>query len=154
MKNLKTLIIVRHGDYSGEDLNSYGKAQMKKIAEMIKEHTGEVPFVILTSSAPRAKQSAEVISSVLGIKVKYESEAFWSDNRHSQNDDRFLQELRNNVDGAEHAILVSHLEYVKEMPGTITRNEGFVSPARYYERQKGAGVLIDMVNKQATEIRG
>lgn len=153
MKNLKTLAIIRHGDYSGEDLNSYGRQQMRIIAEAIKGLTSG-PFVILTSAAPRAKQSAEVIAQILGTEVGYVSGAFWSDNGHPQRNSKFLQELEENIGDAEHAILVSHLEYVEEMPTEISRNEGFNSPAQYRERPKGSGVLLDMVNKQATELRG
>ena len=154
MKKLKTLTIVRHGDYSGENLNSYGMQQMENIAKEIKEKIGKVPVIILTSAAPRAKQSADVIGKVFDLDVAHVSESFWSDNRHYQDDNKFLEELENNIGEAEHAIVVSHLEYVEYIPAKITRSKNFPKPAAVFERSKGTGVHMNMTEKIVEEIRG
>lgn len=150
---MKNLIIVRHGDCSDDDLNVWGIMGMRDITQEIKKHISEGTFMIMASLAHRAKESAEVIGSVLGIKVGYLSEAFWSDKYHRQNNEKFLQELWDNAGDADNVILVSHKEYVKEIPMIITRNQGFASLAECFIRSTGTGVLIDMVNKRFTELK-
>lgn len=159
MDHLKTLTLVRHGDYSGEDLTPYGKAQMqymaRQIQKRIEENAGRdhgYQITILTSSAPRAAKSARVIAETLGMSVSHTSERFWSDEKRPQNEGLFLEELENNVQKSEHVIVISHFEYLEAIPFSITQQMGFIEIASHRKRSKGAGVFLNMTRKRAIEL--
>lgn len=151
---MKTLILVRHGEYSGNDLNTYGKRQMEEIAKEIAEALPQGgTFTILASRAPRAAQSADVIAEILNAPFNrndHASEKFWSDNGHRQDNNKFMEELEAKKGEADHVIVVSHLEYVRDLPRVITKD--FPTPADRYERQKGSGIIIKFEEKACVEI--
>jgi len=66
---VKKLVIIRHGAYGNDGcLNEFGKGQIKSLAEKLREHMSGDKVVLLSSTANRARQSAEIISSVLGVE--------------------------------------------------------------------------------------
>ena len=79
---MKRLYVVRHGFYDSRDrLSKEGKEQMIGLAEKIHITLDEVSVLILSSSAPRASDSAKEIGDVLQIGFE-EFEELWSDDFH------------------------------------------------------------------------
>ena len=147
---MKNLLLLRHGYYQGEDLDENGKEQMEEIARQVAEQKWTGKTVVMTSAAPRASQSAQVIADALNVPVAHVTDAFWSDNRHRQDNDRFKAELESHKGDADNIILVSHPEYVKDLPSNLTLN--FPKRADRYERSKGAGVIINFETQTCQEI--
>jgi broad specificity phosphatase PhoE len=66
---LKKLIIVRHGDYSGEDLTKKGRDQIEALSLQIKALIRDCRSRLFTSPAPRARQSANILYQSLGKRL-------------------------------------------------------------------------------------
>lgn len=68
---MKHLLLARHGDYDGgsKRLNERGREQAIRLSEAILECWGDVPLVLVTSTAPRAIDSAEAIAKRLGLSA-------------------------------------------------------------------------------------
>jgi len=138
---MKNLIIIRHGTHNGSSLNGWGEVQMEIIAREIKMVSKEENFTLLASSAERAVQSAEVIGKILNVELDSTSEKFWSDETHRQNNNEFQQALNEKIGKAENVIIVTHLEYAKEMPYIFTEN--FPVRANKQELWTGSGIIIN-----------
>lgn len=125
MNNNTKIFLVRHADYDGNGpvLSDYGKQQSLELANKIKASlngdTGTV--TIWTSSANRAKETAQIIKQEMQLAEMIVEEKLWSDNRHPYDFD-WLEEQLDEFKG-DNLIIVSHLEYVRQFPGTIGFHE-------------------------------
>lgn len=63
------IFVIRHGHYSGSDLTGRGRRQIEDTAVEMKAILGEMDggHYLLSSTAPRARQSAEIIDQAFGI---------------------------------------------------------------------------------------
>ena len=118
---MKKLIVARHGSY-GEDMriSSAGREQMVKLAETLKKHIDGCKVVMLSSSAPRAADSAEVLAGLINVPFK-EYEVLWSDNRHRRNDQAVLDLIESKKGDADVVIIVTHIEYTDSFPSFYAR---------------------------------
>ena len=89
--------------------------------------------VIWTSSANRAKETAQIIKQEMQLAEMIIHEKLWSDNQHRQDFDWLQKELDNFTEG--NLVIVSHLEYVRQFPERLGFNR---NNAGYAE-----GVLIE-----------
>lgn len=131
---MKLLAVVRHGDYNGPRLSDYGRNQMKALGEKLQTRINGSPILLLTSIAGRAKESAEVLGSVLGVGFE-EHEILWSENSHRENFPGALELVRSRKDEVDVLILVTHYEYV----------EGF--PTYFASREMGAELYSNLIGK-------
>jgi len=116
---MKNLIVARRGSYDENlNLNMVGEEQMQKLAESLKEIIGEDSILLLSSSAPCAVQSSQVLSSELGIDFESFDE-LWSDCDHCQNTARAMKLILNKAKSFEHVIIMTHLEYSESLPHTF-----------------------------------
>ncbi len=68
------LVIVRHGKYgAGDHLSDQGRADLAAIGEKLKTVLSHKP-VIRTSPATRAKESGEVLQSILNGSIRMDEE--------------------------------------------------------------------------------
>ncbi len=116
MKNLKKLIIVRHGDYSqadGGNLTRTGRKQMELLGLHLKENhiNGTIPRV-LSSTLPRAHQSGQLVAQPFSVGVET-SELLVSHDGTFLEPDKVLA-LINDPD--EVVIMITHLEYAECLP--------------------------------------
>ncbi|MFA5188157.1 MAG: histidine phosphatase family protein [Patescibacteria group bacterium] len=119
---MKTLIIVRHGDYYGPHLSDCGRNQMKALGEKLQAIINGSSVLLFTSIAGRAKESAEVLGTVLGIGFE-EHEILWSECDHREDLPGTLKLVRSRKDEADVLILVTHYEYVDEFPSYFAIQE-------------------------------
>lgn len=113
---MKQLIIVRHGDYKGDGhLSDQGKKQISQLTFRLKSLLNGDAVTIMSSTAPRAIDSAEIISNILGKNFE-KHEILWSGGSRTQNHEAVLNLLGDYEEEADTIILVTHYEYVKEFP--------------------------------------
>lgn len=65
---MRHLFVVRHGHYQGTDLTPRGRRQIEVLAEEMRARVGPGArrIRILSSTAPRAKQTARIVADVFG----------------------------------------------------------------------------------------
>ena len=144
---LRKIFVIRHGLYNNKTdrLNADGEEQMRSLLEPLKKHlAGEEHVVLLSSSAERAEDSVKIISDGLGIAYKVHP-YFWSDNDHMQLNNRAL-DLINQITtemNADVVILLTHLEYAKELPSLLCYKCGnkFIGEISL---DKGGMIFLDM----------
>jgi phosphohistidine phosphatase SixA len=123
---MRKIFLVRHADYAfGDDpgLSDLGKEQALNLANKIKANlnSDNGSVVIWTSSAKRAKETAQIIKQELSLAQITAEEKLWSDKRHPH-DFNWLKNQLNSFNG-ENLIIVSHLEYVREFPEQLGFNQ-------------------------------
>ena len=148
---MKTLVIVRHGDYNGPRLSDRGRNQMKTLGEKLQTLINGSSVLLLTSIAGRAKESAEVLGSVLGVGFE-EHEILWSENSHRENLPGALELVRSRKDEADVLILVTHYEYVDEFPAYFANQELGVQ-LRSNLIGKGEAWVLDCQQKTLEHVR-
>ena len=119
---MKQLILVRHGDYFGNSLSGYGRNQIKLLASKLKPFINGHSVAILTSTAGRACESADILGSFFGVDYE-QHEVLWSENRHRENFVEALNLVRLNKNKADTLILVTHYEYVQKFPRYFAEKE-------------------------------
>ncbi|EFK95845.1 protein containing Phosphoglycerate mutase // Nucleotidyltransferase [sediment metagenome] len=117
---MKRLIIARHGEYDHEmNLSTYGKEQMRKLAQTLIPYATEGTLCVLSSTAPRAIQSAEVLGQALHTEPEtYES--LWSETDRPTQLNAVLA-LIGEHENCDTLIIVTHLEYTEELPQYFAR---------------------------------
>lgn len=152
-KFMKHLVIVRHGDYAvGGVLSEKGKKQINGIALQLANISHFKKAVILSSPAPRALESAEIIQQKLGISELVEIPFFRSDTTapaptyYRDRDPSKVLDIINQYSDADVVIVVSHLELVNEFPRFFSRNS-FGKFWNLPELQKGQAIHIDIEKK-------
>lgn len=150
---MKKLVIVRHGVYSDDDcLTDFGKWQIKSLAQKILEHTAEGKVVLLSSTADRARQSAEIIGSILGVEHQLH-EILWSDCDHAEDYNKVLDLIRSRKEVFDFIILVTHLEYGERFPSHFGKHELEETRLNGYGIEKGQAWIIDCQTKQMTKLK-
>ncbi len=151
--DLKKVIIIRHGNYGSDDrINSSGIYQMEDNADKIRAVMGSSKNIaLLSSSAPRAEDSAIVLSEALDIPYTTYKE-FWSDNQHYENYDRALALLKTEVEkrNVDTVVLVTHMEYANYLPRIIIKDAGKDFMA-HTPLEKGEMLVIDL-EKEVSQI--
>ena len=145
--DMKLLVVVRHGAYDDDlNLNHRGKDQIQGLSEKLKDFVNGNKILLLSSPAPRASQSAQIISEKLGVPVE-EHAILWSDSDHWENFDGLLKIVKKRKSEAEVIILVTHLEYVEGFPNHFARNELDMDTDYPPVPSKGEACLVDCINK-------
>lgn len=157
---MRKLFIVRHGSYvpvEDKHLSQEGRRQAVELAEKIAEHVDGMPVTVISSSALRASQTAEIISQKLGVGIELTTDLLWSGNtgkvRGSSKDFReLLKLLDEQFQDCQVVILVTHYEYAECFPQFFAREKlGAVLYSR--DIDKGTAWLVDCVEKRLVHIR-
>jgi phosphohistidine phosphatase SixA len=149
---MKKLFIIRHGRYGHDGrLNEAGVEQMHDIAEKLKLLIkAQEKVIMITSTAPRALDSAEVLSQDLGIPYQ-KDELFWSDSYHDYDYDAAFSVLGEKGEHADVVILVSHLEYCSHLPWMFaTKAMNILFPG--IQMEKGECCLCDFEASSVTRL--
>jgi len=112
MKNLRKLIIIRHGHYDNgsESLSKYGKEQCKATAGNIARLTREFSKIqIFTSDLPRSIETGEIVASELRIDEVKSLFDLRTEHYHSREEVYPVIEKRIK-DETELVIIVAHFE--------------------------------------------
>lgn len=111
---MKRLFVVRHGFPEDGHLNSLGVEQMKVLGGKIKDRCEGGTVKLISSTTPRASESADVISEILKV-VPERNPILCSDNYCERN----LKELLTIIKGFEEfdaLVVVTYLEWVEILP--------------------------------------
>lgn len=119
------IILIRHGialkDFSTENpaLSEEGKAQARVLALKLRNHFDDDKTpIIWASPAARAKETAEIIKSELGLNDISFFDELWSDLKHEHNLDWLLAKFKEHLQNPRPSplIVVTHSEYVQLFP--------------------------------------
>lgn len=144
---METLIIARHGEYSGDDLNDYGAGQMQTVGIKIKQLLRPGNSVsIISSAAARASQSADVLSEVLGVPVEIHK-ILWSDNTHRE-DEEAAYNIIMSKENYDVVVVVTHLEYSRDLPAYFAEKKNWGTRLSYEETPKGQAWVLDCTSRQ------
>lgn len=140
---MKHTIICRHGSYEpGPDLNAEGQEQIVRLVGLMHRFIKPGDRIrLITSSAPRAEQSATIVSRQLGISGTQSFDELWVDNDHSMDLQRALVLVRMCEQDTDVLIAMTHYEYASELPKHIA-NELGNDEATALEPRTGQGSVI------------
>jgi len=115
--------------------------------EIKKQYINGNRVILLSSTANRACQGAEILSEVLGVEYQ-PHEVLWSDSMYPEDCTKVLELVRRHKNRADIIILVTHLEYGEGFPSHFGQHEldGTNLDGRGIE--KGQAWLIDCQTKQ------
>ncbi|KKP89508.1 MAG: primase protein [Candidatus Moranbacteria bacterium GW2011_GWC2_37_73] len=145
---LEKFIIIRHGMYGFDDrLNERGRQQMeelsKKIDPLLK---GGKSSLLISSTAPRALDSADVLEEKLFFKRREDLELFWSDNSHNWDITAAIEVILEKGIDYEVVIIVSHLEYCEYLPWRFMKKV-FGLDSQSFSMNKGDACMCNLVEK-------
>ncbi len=152
---MKKIILVRHGYYNRGDgsLDKIGQLQIRAIGESIKSKLNEGESVqIMSSTARRAEQSAEILTEILGVNFERQPR-LWTGSDKPRNITTSCEMVGDLImdSKADILILVLHLEYSDWLPRFIQDHiisGGSKFPSK--ETEKGQAWLIDCKAKTCT----
>lgn len=141
---MKRLIIVRHGSYGDNGrLNDRGRSQIESLTKKIQAMVGSDSIVILSSTADRAQESAEILSQMSG---EFENHTvLWSESSRPPENQVVLDLVKTKRE-ADTVILVTHYEYVDTFPRFFGIRE-LNTDLNSRVIEKGEAWIVDCENK-------
>jgi phosphohistidine phosphatase SixA len=124
---------------------------MLELANRIKHLLGPGNSIsIVSSAAPRASQSAEVLSTVLGVPFETH-DILWSDNRHSE-DEEAAYNIIKSKETDDIVVAVTHLEYSRDLPSYFAKRNNWGVRVAYEETEKGHAWVLDCTNQKVSRM--
>lgn len=125
---LKRLVVCRHGSYGSDGkLNPHGRGQMMVLAKKLELAMKGMSIRILSSTATRAKQSADVLGvTLLGLPNKLPIEehgTLFERDGHPTDFHGTLVLLRSLVPAVDVTILVTHVKHAREFPSYFAAHQ-------------------------------
>lgn len=147
LRKFTKLVIIRHGDYdSRRQLDETGRRDIEGLSAKLKERLNGASVLILSSTADRAWQSAEITSRV--FSVPYEKhDVIWSQDSHPPNPKALLELIRSRENDAKVIMLMTHLEYSEDFPGYFAKNYLGGAQLPFHAISKGEALIIDCEGK-------
>ena len=148
---MKKLIVCRHGNY-GDDkrLDASGREQMRQLASQLRLHLSGCAVRVLSSTAPRAVDSAETLIRALALDGLSDFElhpVLWSDEERRENLSAALELVRTKFEGIDVLVLVTHFEYAEGFPSFFARRV-LDADIRHRNVAKGGARVIDCIDKK------
>lgn len=149
---MKHLFVARHGSYGGDErIDDTGRWQMKRLGRDIKQVLCDGSVYLVSSTAPRALDSSEVLAAELALPPEFERVPYlWSGTDapgdsfyRNPNLDRLIEIVDERRDMADGLVMVTHSEVVESFPAFFLerefgRNEHIIGVA------KGRAVHFDL----------
>ena len=151
---MKKVIVVRHGYYRGVDLHDIGRQQIRELGNLIKASVYGGTTQLFSSTAPRAAQSADILSEILGVGVELH-DFLWSG---PDGPEGCRTNLSKTLDlckqsSADVIILVTHLEFTERFPKFFAEEMLNMTPGfPEQEIRKGEAWVIDCEAKTCTRL--
>jgi len=158
---MKHLFIARHGNYGEDDLiSARGIAQMETLGHRIKDILNGGSAYIISSTAPRALGSSQVLSNILTSPGEFEQAPYlWSGTDspkdsyyHDPKPEKLIEIINQYRDKADGLIIVSHLEVTNRLPGYFFRKE-FDKTVALPGIEKGEAAHIDIATQMYQRLR-
>ena len=147
---MQRLILVRHGEHYHTSLNNRGRAHIARLGEALKPTINGGRILILTSTATRARESAEILGQILGVEIGQNE--ILGDGNYSEDMKEELDLICSNKESADVLILVTHLEQVTALPWIFGKEELRVNDFPCKMINKGEAWDIDCEQKTITLI--
>jgi broad specificity phosphatase PhoE len=153
---MKHLFVARHGDYDGDyRISNYGRQQMETLGKAIKQVLNGSSAYLVSSTAPRALDSSEILAVELGLPLEFERTPYiWSGNsapedshyKRFDSNDKLVEFVNERKDKADGLIMVTHLEITDWFPYYFLKKELEIdNPINIPdELPKGMAVHIDI----------
>ena len=118
------LIIARHGAYDNSTihLNSAAQLQIQTLADRLLPQVSGKRVLILSSVAPRAVKSADIVAKALGTTFE-QHDVLWSENKHRENLPATLQLVKSKAEKLDLLILITHQEYGEQLPPLLRKRD-------------------------------
>jgi len=150
---MKRLIIVRHGTYGPDkQLNEKGRREIFFLGGKLQTLLQGMRVVILSSDAPRAKESADILGEHLGVGVTVDP-ILYSNNEEGRWTDvpRAFGLISQHGRDADAVIVVTHAEYSDALPDEFMWEQyGMMLGSKIL--QKGEACLIDCETKKLVRV--
>lgn len=153
---LRTLILIRHGEYDKKTmgLNKTGKAQIKDLCSKLMPIINNGDVVILSSTAKRAIESADIFKEITGINYG-QHELLWSDEPSRIADyPAALKLIQKYADKAKTIIIFTHLEYVENFMTFFTKSQLDGTNIKSHVIPKGTAWVLNCEKKTLKQIHG
>ena len=154
MKKLKVLIVVRHADYdySSGHITNFGRENMDSLGLMLRKALGAQKSIrMLSSTAPRAIDTSDVLARNLELDGYIQEEVLWSDEDHRARYRQVVSLVEQHADGVDVLIVVTHLEHGEHLPAYYWK-KGMTGSIRALS--KGEAAVLDFVNNRASIMDG
>lgn len=112
-------LLVRHGDYNSAGLSEKGRSEIANTAQRIAPHVRDKSIVALSSPAPRASQSADILREQLGLNAIQTFDVLWADSSHRIQPDAAHACITRAGQDTEVVLVVTHLELVELLPSRL-----------------------------------
>ena len=139
---MRRLIIVRHGRYRTDgSLSLFGRESIRELVCRLESLVDEGPILVLSSSAKRAYESANILAEALEADFE-SSDVLWSEQYRPARPDTVLSMILSRADDYETVIVVTHLEYVQTLPTHFSKRV-LACELRLDHLRRGGACVID-----------
>lgn len=144
---MKKLLLMRHAKSSWSDadqkdeerpLNERGRAAAATMAEWLAGR-GDIPDIVITSSARRSQETWERMRKVLGTK---RTKVIVEDNLYSSGPSAMLKALRKAPKGANTVLMIGHQPVVSSFARKLANSTTKSSCARAYKKFPTAAIAV------------
>ncbi len=144
---MRYLVFVRHGhsDATG-NLSQEGKADILQTAKKLAQLVGDQGVLILSSTAPRAAETTEVLREVFQAARRQDHGVLWKDDSHHQEPNAALHLIRERAGSAEIILLVGHHGHKYLLPNYVHQVLSANMP-EIPDIEKGHAQVLDVVHK-------
>ncbi len=143
---MKTLIVLRHGHYTGTELTKMGREQVQSAIERLLPFVNGKSVRMFASPSKRTEQSAEIVGQRLGIPFQLD-EAIRDRYDDMTRDVGAL--LAREQDSAEVLILVTHQDYLQNLAGLFI--EGYFHTNDIDRSIPFAGIAVIDVDQKSVQ---
>ena len=153
---MENLFVIRHGNYSKENgnLTSFGQDQIGILTNKIKNLSLGTNAVIITSTAPRALQTSDIIRNILSIPDIVREPFIWSHpddapqlSYYKDQDPSKVMDIVKKFMHNDVVILVSHYEVVNQFPKFFAK-EVWNKDLDFPKLEPGEAIHFDLQNEK------
>lgn len=143
---MKTLVVARHGAYTYRDgeyhLSDFGRDQIELLAGALETTINGQSVALLTSTAPRAKESAEVLGKKIDVEPQ-EHELLRSEGGRPMDIDGVIALIQEH-ENFDIVIIMTHYEYSEFLPRPFAEKVlGTTDGFPRYATNKGEAWVVD-----------
>jgi phosphohistidine phosphatase SixA len=150
--SVEQYFICRHGDYDDYgDITPKAREKAEILGAQIGSLIGHMSREVLTSPAPRARQTAAIIAEILGVTAE-EIESLWDDNEHPG--DVAVSMKRIDDCRTKAIVVMTHLHFVKDIPRVIAVRYSLPGATYLPVPNKSESLYIDVPGKTASKLNG
>lgn len=145
---MKDLLILRHCEYASRGLTQSGQEKAQRGAELLAERVSERGYssiLIITSSTRRASETGLIYGTSLIVPVTIEqNDLVYSGRDQEVRLLEVIELIKQNAQDFDLIFLVTHAEYVHELPWFYTDQElGFICTCSAYWYGEGIMIFTD-----------